>query len=202
MALTTYAELQTAIGTRLSRTDQAAFAVDYITLTEAAMNRRLRVRRMIQRDTAVVSSEYSAVPTSFLGVKAFQITDSPVTKLLFLTPDQMDGVEASTGTPRYYSIVGGEFRFWPSPSASVNVELQYWKAIPALSVSNTSNWVLAYHPDAYLYGALLQAALQIRDEGLTATYGQLFETAIADIERADRAESDGAPTPTPNGYAW
>lgn len=198
MSLTTYTGLLAAIPARLTRTDLTALIPDFVTLTETAMNRRLRVRRMVARATATITDGYSAVPSDFLGVETFDIDGK---RIAFLTPDQINIAESGleTGTPKYFSIVGGEFRFYPTPGASSTATITYWQSIPALSVSNASNWVLASHPDAYLYGGCLQAALHVRDADLQATYGQLFETAMSDIEAGDRAESFGALQPLPNG---
>lgn len=190
MALTTYTELKTAIAARAVRTDLTALIPDFITLTETELNRRLRVRRMIGRATADLADEYSAVPSDFSGVRTFSLTGTPE-RLRYLTPAQMDlAVEGqASGRPAYYSIVGDEFRFYPTSAATA--ALTYWRRIPALSDSAPTNWVLTDHPDAYLYGGVLQTALHTRNAEMAAAYGALFLAAVASIEAADRSESDG-----------
>ena len=56
MAITTYAELQTAIANWLARDDLTTYLPDFITLFEAAANRRLRVRQMETTATLTPSS--------------------------------------------------------------------------------------------------------------------------------------------------
>ena len=51
MALTTYAELKTAIGDFLNRDDLTSVAPDFISLAEADINRRVRHWRMEGRAT-------------------------------------------------------------------------------------------------------------------------------------------------------
>jgi hypothetical protein len=204
MALDSYTALKAAIGTRLVRTDQADYAADYITLTDAAVNRRLRVSAMLARDTAAIGDEYSEVPDDFLAVQSFALNDSPPVKLQFLSPDQMEVAAqgGETGKPLYFSVVGGEFRFYPVPDADYSAALAYYQKIPALSESNDSNWLLEDHPDVYLYGALFQAAMQVRNEELIGLYGPLFETAINDVQQATRADAQGGQlTALPNGFA-
>ncbi len=46
----------------------------------------------------------------------------------------------------------------------------YRKVVPALSDANTSNWLLACAPDAYLYGALLESAPYIKDDERIAVW--------------------------------
>lgn len=201
MALTTYAQLQDEVLLWTRRTDVAARIPGFITLAEAQMNRRLRVRRMIARATATITNAYSAVPADFLGVRSFSVAGSPARALAFVTPDQMDRLtaEGGSGGPDYYSVVGGEFRYHPAPTDGQTASLTYYAAIPALSEANLSNWVLRSHPDAYLYGALVQSAPYLRADERLATWGTLFTQALADIESADAAESLGATlTPGPS----
>lgn len=202
MSLSTYAGLQAAVARRLVRSDLTADIVDFIAQAEAEMNRRLRCRRMIGRSTATIDAEYSAVPSDFLGVRSFSLAGE---ELRYLTPEQMDMAAGGglTGQPGWYAILGDEFRYYPTPAVpGYTATLSYWKAIAPLSVSNTSNWVLANHPDAYLYGALKHAAVQIRAEEL-GDWSALFDSALAGISAADAQESHGSVlTPLPNGNAF
>jgi hypothetical protein len=50
-----------------------------------------------------------------------------------------------------------------------------------LSVSNASNWILARHPDVYLYGSLLQAAPYLRDDERVGLWAPLYAQAIEDM---------------------
>ena len=59
MALTTYAELKTAIGDFLNRDDLTSVAPDFITLAEADINRRVRHWRMEGRSTAQIDTQFS-----------------------------------------------------------------------------------------------------------------------------------------------
>lgn len=66
MALDTYANLQTAIANFLARDDLTTEIVDFIKLTEADFNRRLRVRAMETVNTSFsIDAETEALPTGF-----------------------------------------------------------------------------------------------------------------------------------------
>lgn len=200
MSLATYTDLQASLASWLHRSDLTSRIPDFIALAEAQMNRRLRVRRMMARATATLSDEYSAVPSDFLGPISITIDGEP---LAYLTVEQMDAAVTgeATGAPAYYTVTGGEFRYYPAPGTSYTATLTYWQAIPALA-SNSTNWLLTNHPDAYLYGSLTQAAPYIQDDERTALWAQLFQTALNDALSADMAESHGALTPVPNGFAY
>jgi hypothetical protein len=93
MSLGTYAQLQTAMGTVAIRSDMATYAPDCIALCEARLNRELRVRRMIARATATISSEYSTVPSDFIAPRTFVVGDLPLT---YVTPDKADELALDT----------------------------------------------------------------------------------------------------------
>ncbi len=191
MAISTYSELKTAVARWIDRTDMDDRIPEFIALAEAQMNRRLRVRHMISRATATISDEYSAVPDDFMGVRTFLLSDRQLEFLDQADIHKLAAEDTSTGEPRFYSVVGGEFRFYPSPDSAYSSELAYWAKIPALSNSNTSNWVLSSHPDAYLYGSLLQAAPYMRDNEQAQVWSSGFDAAIEGIITADVSEGYG-----------
>jgi hypothetical protein len=200
-AITSYATLLTEAASTLNRSDLTSHIPGWVGMAEAAMNRRLRARKMITRSVATISDGYSAVPDDFLGVRTLSLTGTPK-KLSFLTPDQFDQAlqGQETGVPRYYTILGGEFGYYPTPSDDNTAQLSYWQKIPALSDANTSNWMLANHPDAYLYGSLIHSAPKLKDDERVTLWASAFGTILDDIERADRSESLGSVlTPIPGG---
>jgi hypothetical protein len=67
MAITTYAELKTAIASWLDRSDLTSTIPDFITLFEAVANRRLRVRQMEKTITLGGNDSYTKVLLSMDG---------------------------------------------------------------------------------------------------------------------------------------
>ncbi len=204
MALSTYAELKTGIANWLNRSDLTdEIADDFIKLTEADFNAKLRIRAMEQIDSITIDSETESVPTGFIGVRSFYILSSSVKYPLdYITPANMFEIRGGsrTGKPRAYTIESDNetetFRFGPSPDTSYTGYLSYYKAISALSVSNTSNWMLANHPAVYLYGSLYHAAnfLGGIDQGQLSQWLQMYATALERLERNDREDQfSGSP---------
>lgn len=148
MAITTYDELQTAISTWTGDTFTAAQAEEIIALVESRLNRLLRTQEMETRATASTSGEYLILPDDFLEQRSIEIGGDK--QLEFVSPAHMAGYPTESGEPCYYTVTDGQFRFHPVPTSTYSVEVVYYKKIPALSDSNTSNWVLANHPDLYL----------------------------------------------------
>jgi hypothetical protein len=191
MALTTYSDLQAEIAGWLRRSDLTAEIPSFIALAEAQMNRRLRVRPMTARLAETWAAEYVDLPTDFLSERLVKLTSGGTTVLRCLTPEEIDvkARSATSGRPRFYALYGDELRLHPAPDTAYAAELVYLQALPALSDGNPSNWLLASHPDAYLYGALTQSAPYLRADDRLQTWTSLFGAAMTDIETADRSGS-------------
>ncbi len=183
----TYTGLQASVADFLNRADLTATIPDFIALAEAQMNRQLQTREMWVLRTITVSEQSLALPPDLMAVESLQVQDNCVRKLRYLTPQQMDEkLINATGVPREYTVAGGCFVFWPTPEQATQVRLRYRKIIDPLSAYNPSNWVLLKHPDAYLYGALLQTAPYLKDDDRLQTWSGLYTSALEQIETADR----------------
>ena len=131
MALTNYTTLKASIANWLNRSDLTdEIADDFIVLTEADFNSKLRVRKMIAQSTITIDSETESIPTGFLQVRDFYIlSGSTKYPLRYMTPSQMDQVKGTsvTGIPQAYTILGDTFRFTPKPDSSYSGYLNYYK---------------------------------------------------------------------------
>jgi len=196
MALSTYAELKTSIGDWLNRSDLTAAIPDFISLSEAQVERTLRTRQMIVRANAYFDAQYGAVPDNFLETKSLKLTSTnPETPLSFLSIDALDN-EATKYTasakPKFFGVVGGQFRLVPTPDSNYTTELTYYAKLTKLSNSVTTNWLLQSSPDIYLYGALLQAAPYLQDDARIPVWSSLYDRAMGELQTADdRGASSG-----------
>lgn len=190
MAITSYATLQTTIGDWLNRSDLSAVIPDFITLAEAQFNRTLRHRKMVERATATLDTEYSAMPADWLESIRYQINTNPITVMEFVSPDQaalLKGAYSTSGKPIFYSQIGQQFQVIPAPDSgsAYTGELTYYAKIPALSAGNTSNWLLVDSPDIYLYGALLQSAPYLQDDQRLSIWAAIYQRLVDDLKVSD-----------------
>jgi hypothetical protein len=200
MALWTYPQLQSAIADWLERGDLATRIPAFIALAEAQMNRTLRVRRMVARASATVDGAFSATPADFL--EAISLTASDGSRSWDLEPAAPEvalrqAAGEVTGVPRSWALVGTEFRYMPAPAAPLTAELTYYARIPALTESSPSNWVLADHPDVYLFGALKEAAPFLRDMEMASLFEAKQQAALAALRDTDRTPVGRLRTETP-----
>jgi len=178
MAITTTTELLQAVANWTARADLASRAPEGISLTEAKLNRELRViDQETKSATFTIGGEYVAQPTDFLQVKTFYLND-PKKNLVYYADDLLTAVYgSSTGTPQNYAIQGSNFRFGPIPGTTVFGTLVYAAKIPSLNATSV-NWVLASHPDVYLYGVVAEMCAYAKDEPNAKLFGGLFLNSI------------------------
>jgi hypothetical protein len=197
MALATYSDLKTSIANWLNRTDLTSeISDDFIILTEADLNSKLRVRKMITSTSITIDSETESIPADFLQIRDFFITEGGTKhSLKYITPAQMDEIRGSStsGLPQTYTILGDNFRFAPIPSSSYTGTLNYYAKFAALSDSNTSNYILTHHPSIYLYGSLYHAAnfLGGIEPRQVQQWQQMYSTSLERLERNDREDQYG-----------
>ena len=197
MPITTYAELQTVIADFLDRDDQTERIKTFIDLAEANMGRLLRHWRMERRSTAVLDTQYSALPTDFVEPIRLMTTGSNPRRIELVGQGQLmelrENNNDKSGQPEVYAITDGTIEVFPKPDGQYTLEMVYYSSIDALTTSNTSNWVLQYHPDAYLYGALIHSAPFLGEDARMGTWAALFQSAIDAINMDnDKAKSGGS----------
>jgi len=195
MPITTYAELKSSITDFLNRDDLDTVAADFIALAEADMQRGLRHWRMEKRSTAEIDTQYSAIPADFLEVIRFYITSNDTRPLELISQAELLDRKYrnlnTSGKPAYYAITAGEIEVYPVPDGTYTAELYYYSTIPALSDSNTSNWLLQYYPDCYLYGSLVHSAPYLRDDARIQTWAALYKNAIDSINLESESSKFG-----------
>lgn len=159
----TYSELKDAVTSWVHRSDLASQMDTFIDLFEARASRNLRTLEMEVLDTFTPSSEFYPLPTGFLEFRNVQVNLTYPQTVEYASPQKIASVGIISGDPIYYTFNGNQVEFSPSASGK-NMEWTYYKAIPALSNSNTSNWLLAKNPDYYLMGCIQQALLWAKDD--------------------------------------
>jgi hypothetical protein len=180
MALTTYTELQAAIAGRLHRTDLTTQIVDYITLAEKRINRALRLDAQETEATltATVGSRSMTVPTLYgSSIALYLTTYLPRIKLEYRLPTEMQ-VYSDNGPSDNWTIDGSVI----STDSPADLAYTYaFRYVAAMSLaSTTTNTVLTNYPDLYLYGALIEAGADIKDNELVTVSNSRWEQALTE----------------------
>jgi hypothetical protein len=190
VAISTYTELLSAGANWLARDDLTSRLPEFVTLSEAKLNRTLFVPQMETRSTTTCDTsddepEFISLPTDFQTmrrVRLSSVTGKP--RLGFMSQTQLDDYRYSTDNvtdqPVYFAIMGSEMELAPTPHQNYTLEMVYRKKIPALA-SNSTNWLLTLAPDIYLYGTLLEAMPFIKDDERVSLWASAFSTVLDDL---------------------
>jgi hypothetical protein len=155
MSITTYGELQTALGNWLKRSNLTQRIPEFIALAEARFRRKLDDLDQDTTATVTLTDGVGALPANFGALKS--VHDATFGRVEYVTPSQFADYDATeTGDfPVVFTIIGSQVKTLPASTGAVSIT--YKLGIPALTASNTTNWLLTRAPDIYLYGTLLQA---------------------------------------------
>lgn len=198
MAITTYSELQTAVGNWLQRSDLSSRITEFIANAEAEFNRTLRLTGQLTRAELTADARWESI--SGLTAELAEIRSIAVTSggtrypLEYVAPDASQTFYTS-GTPKFYTRLGAEIGVFPPPSGSYTLEIIYWRTIPALSGSNTTNFLLTLAPDLYLYRSVMEGAQYVHADGLLSRVAPMYDRALAQVMSDDKRRQYGATAP-------
>lgn len=165
MALDTYANLSTAVGSWEERTFTTAETDEFILLAESNANRKL-AQDFRRRSASTVNTDTSGVgtiPTGFVGLTSItrNVSGSVPLKqvswasLIERNPDRVSD-EATV------FAIGTSTTFTVAPIVDDDFLVVISGSVPALSSSNTTNWLLTLAPDYYLFACQSAAAAKMK----------------------------------------
>jgi hypothetical protein len=197
MSITDYSSLQSSIASWIARSDLTSVIPDFITLFEADVNRGLRVRQMMVTQSTTPSSGRFGLPSDYLSWVRVTWKGTQNIDLEYVHPSYLQShfPDTPTSQPCIFTVEGstdnnGLVRTMPIDASPI--DFVYYQKITALSTSNTSNWLLAAHPDLYLAGALVRANVFAKDYDTAAvwkaTQDGLFD-AITKLDQKTRGPS-------------
>lgn len=195
MALSTYTELKAAVQTELdvsSLTD--GMLVDAIKRCESRLNRRLRLREMEQLTTDTLSAGTTTIslPAGYLELFSVQAklsseADANYVDCQYVAPELAE---------RYYDkrllryTLRDELEFFPVPTSDYTVRLHWLKAWNL--ATDSSNWLLTNHPDAYFYGTLMECERTLRNDDRSLMWRAELEAVIEYLNAlSERGRDDG-----------
>lgn len=191
MAITTFAQLKTALS---DWSDQGAsldsYLEDFITLTTDAFNfgsqgmDPLRVREMVAVTSLTPTAGACTLPTDYLEYRRVVEEASIRRDLRYIAPTAVEQAypDRASGLACDFTIIGGSLYMYPV--SSNDIELTYYQKIPALSVSNTTNWLLTKHPTLYLHGGLMQVGIFRNDDALVQRSVAMLQSYMAGMRRS------------------
>ena len=191
----TYATLKTALQD-YTENDETTFVThlpDFIRLAEERILKaaQLNVFQKNVSGNMTSSNQYLACPSDFLSPFSLSFVNSSSEKV-FLDYKDVNFVQtfnpnsSTTGDPRYYALFDTDnFVIGPTPSASSNVELNYYYRPTSLTAGSDSGttWLSTNAPSAMLYGSLMEAYTFMKGEpDVLQNYAQRFTEAVQSLK--------------------
>jgi len=190
MSFANYAALKTSIANWLHRdSDPMLIAAipDLINLAEIRLSSDLNARDMDSRTNLSTTAEYISTPSDLVEVRRVLLTGDPARTLQYRTPDQLSQTYATpqTGKPTDFTVIGEQIQLAPIPDATYTLEITYKQRIPALSDTNTTNWLLLKYPNTYLWASLCEAQPYIMGDPRVPLFEQKYQQAVQVVNSID-----------------
>lgn len=198
MALATYTDLKSAVGTWLDRTDLTTDIPTFILLAESKMRRVLR--GAVATTSLSASSASTALPSDFQeAVSLYHAGSTYYYPIGLMSLDQWSeqrGQLATSGPPVYGAIRNKLLYLAPAPDQTYTLTLDYYADLESLATAASgTNWLLTEFPDVYLYGALAEAEPYLKNDERIGVWREQFQQGLADVELKYTRQEYGANTP-------
>lgn len=159
----------------------------YIQLTEAEFNRELKIVDMIETVPLSAVDGSLVFPDDFRGIVALEFDSKPFDIEWFPSRREMkEKYPNNNGRPRGYIIQGKGIIFSNTPDQAYPMTLDYYKAYTPLTDDAPVNILLQKFPDAYLYGGIRQALLNLNIQDRLEPIATLYGNIIQRIKEDDK----------------
>ncbi len=175
MALQTYSDLISAVDSY--STWPGAPTDLFVSLAEEALRPLLTHRLMEKKITiSVPAGENAQLPDDFQEARSILVNGHPVDLLSF----QNHNFGASSFG---YVITGNSLEVRPAITSDYSVDLSYYQRLPALSLTNQTNWLMTNFPTVYLRATLAQLYHWAKDDKAEQIEKDLTSDALSAVVR-------------------
>ena len=200
MAIGTYADLKAAIGTWLARSGDAsitAAATDFITLLESRLNRWQPALRVAEVDTTLTGtpgSRFIALPSDFLEpISLHRTTGGDIYEPMRAFIPGTEALDTDAGIPMAWGIDGTNVVLGCPEETADTFTFRYRQKFSLGPDDDDTNWLLTQHPDAYLFGSLVEAAAFMKTAGQAQLWNQRFIEAMDEVTTQEARSKSIAP---------
>lgn len=189
MAITSYSSLMSAVADWADRTDIDNRIPDFIAIFEDHVNSDYSFAGMEGQSTLSQSAGKYDLPTDFSHIRSVSFSYADETRPLKpVSASVFDSIMPRSGSaPVAYFKKGGSV--YIAPDNGTDLTVRYYAKIPALTASNTTNWLLEAHPNAYLWGVLAEVYAYTRNEQEEANCRARAEKILSSIQQKDTANA-------------
>lgn len=193
----TYDELKTQVANYLNRGDLASQMDIFIHLTESDINKKLKHQDMMKRAVAKAdsTSQYMQLPADWINCINIELNTADHKVLMQQSIESLDlkrmSINNAKGTPQYFAISDDAIELCPTPDKDYELQLTYYADVPALSSTNTTNFVSKNYPDIYIYGCCKHASIFLMEDERIRLFENLFDKALEEVRLQQERASFG-----------
>lgn len=177
-----YNSLKAEIANWLARSDLTDTIPTLVQLAEARINRDVWVaRRMVRSTETVAVGGFVPLPADFSRMGSLLTAQGGAWRPLDALAS--DFVHTSNYAPVGYAIVGDQIRM--IGTTATEVRLTYWAKVPALSDSQSQNWLLVSEPGLYLHAALIESAPLLKADNRVPIWERQYQLIVDGLNAND-----------------
>lgn len=195
MSISSYAELQTAVGNWLHDDALTSIIPDFITLAEKRIERELRCRENEAALSIVIEGGVGAIPADYVDLKYAYIDLTPLRVLERTTARKIYEQypnRSTSGIPSMIASDNGNFIFGCYPAGDYTLAGTYYKRLTGVATS--WNAIATLSPDLYLFASLAEAADYTNDDAQLNKWNAKYQKVLSDINGQEQAEKgSGSP---------
>ena len=164
---------------------------NFIRIVESRLNYKLKIQKMAARATlnTVENQLYYGLPPDFAGIRDIEIREAndslAVTTLVYCNPEQMNRMIGLSSDIYYYTVIADQLQISQSPYNHI-LEIVYYRKVPNLSVTDSTNWVSEEYPDLYVFGLQVEINSFIKDAEAAALWDTRFKEKLSEIIEDDQ----------------
>lgn len=182
MAISTYAELKTAVAAWANRSDLTSVIPDFIRYAHDTIAREIVIGEDITLDSAT-----ETLPTYAREVVALYAGSWATQPLELGAIDEVQNL--GTGKPYMYRVSSSTIYLAPTPDQAYAGKILYRLSRTFFASDSATNTVLTRYPHLYLHGALEEFARYDKDTDAEATWGGKFKAGLVDAIRAEQSQT-------------
>jgi len=185
----TLSQIKTDLIAELGRSDIDTLLPTWVRNVEAKCDRKLDfpLNEQIFFQPLLVDSEYVTMPTDHLFArKVVFIVDTQRINLIYRSPTdfEQEFPIVVSGTPKFYTISGVNFRIGPRPSIAGDIEILYQLRVSKLINLTDTNDITIENSDIYFNGLAYEAYIHYKDFDSAAIFkGRLTESIAEENDR-------------------
>jgi hypothetical protein len=192
MPISDYASLQETAARWAGGSSSTEFAEairDAISMTEAELDRSLRVPEMIARTRTTFNEPWEALPSDLVKLISVAVIDNDIERSIGQVGEDVAPALANlyrSGRPQKFALNATQIRLFPAATAAapITVRMLYYARVPRLSATIPCYATLTAYPDLYLFGTLSYLSEFIEDGERLGRFDTRFRAAIVAANRA------------------